>query len=506
MNILIKSKLIKSSRIKRLAAIILRFLDGRLDARGLENELIRLYDRQGEARTSAPPWRPANAVSMDGRNPASNASMDGRNPHQPTNLNVIPGSTRNPASNASMDGRNPHQPTNLNVIPGSTRNPASNASMDGRVTHRSETFQKVKKLITQRYPLRSPADLRPDQLEAYADTVAARASAMENLDEYRKRGTQYVQVKAIMDGRTTTICRSMHNRVFALQDALEMNEKQELLAQPNSFWEGNQYFAQTPTPEIDRAWMPPYHYNCRSRVVPFTQPRTDAEAAILKHENLVPLKEKDIQAIVDYAGTLDFADAAKKTEHFSKHRDELKVRSEEEMMLKLMQLLENPLKKMGLAVSARDNKLNLYVWDPKEVDGKHEFIVFALDTRCVKTYYMKTEADIEKNFSEANIKASILTGKHVKKGAKMVDELDVKHYEYIIDYFKNDDSCDELEMFSRLRFDEEWEGIPEHLKKRILAVDKIVLERFHSILDYPTFNKYIACIRARVKREESKHE
>lgn len=432
MNILIKSKLLKSSRLKRLAAIILRFFDGRLDTKGLENELIRLYDRQGEARTSALP--------------------------------------------------------------------------EGMVTHPNPTFQKVKELITQRYPVRSPADLRPDQLEAHADTVAARASVMENLEEFRKRNTQYVQIKAVMDGRTTAICRSMHNRVFAVDEAIEMSDKQELLAQPDTFWRGNCYFSQTPTPGIARAWMPPYHYNCRTIVVPFIRPKSAAEAAILKHENLVPLNEKDIQAIVDYSKTLDFADAQKKTEHFIKHREELKVRSEEEMMLKLLQLLENPLKQMGLAVSARDNKLNFYIWNPKLVDGKHEFIVIGLDTMCVKTYHMKAMADIQKNFSDANMKVSKLTGKDIKKGAKMVDELDVKHYEYIIDYFEDDDSCDELEMFSRLRFDEEWDDIPEHLKQRILAVDKIVLERFHSILDYPTFNKYIACIRARVKSEEGRDE
>jgi len=85
-----------------------------------------------------------------------------------------------------------------------------------------------------------------------------------------------------------------------------------------------------------------------------------------------------------------------------------------------------------------------------------------------------------------------------------VGEHCVRCYEYIIDYFEDDDSTDELEMFSRLRFEEEWDTIPEAFKQRILAVDKIVLQRYADWFDYNVFNSYIKCIKQRQELEAAK--
>ena len=86
-----------------------------------------------------------------------------------------------------------------------------------------------------------------------------------------------------------------------------------------------------------------------------------------------------------------------------------------------------------------------------------------------------------------------------------VIDYDVKCYEYIIDYFEHDDSTDEQEMFSRLRFEQEWDSIPEPFKQRILAVDKIVLQRYADWFDYNVFNSYIKCIRHRQELEAAKN-
>jgi len=96
-------------------------------------------------------------------------------------------------------------------------------------------------------------------------------------------------------------------------------------------------------------------------------------------------------------------------------------------------------------------------------------------------------------------KVMLLSHQYTSKGANMaITDYDVKCYEYIIDYFETDDSCDELEMFSRLSFEKEWDSIPEPLKQRILAVDKIVLEKYADWFNYNVFNDYIACIKARL--------
>lgn len=167
---------------------------------------------------------------------------------------------------------------------------------------------------------------------------------------------------------------------------------------------------------------------------------------------------------------------------------------------------------MGLAISARDRTLNLYVWDPrvKHLGGvqKHDFAVFSLDKKCLKTFHPKEIKYIMNNL-DPNVhgKVMMLTDQKISKGVTMaVGEHCVRCYEYIIDYFEDDDSTDEQEMFSRLRFEEEWDTIPEAFKQRILAVDKIVLERYADWFDYNVFNSYIKCIKQRQELEAAKVE
>lgn len=92
------------------------------------------------------------------------------------------------------------------------------------------------------------------------------------------------------------------------------------------------------------------------------------------------------------------------------------------------------------------------------------------------------------------------------QGENMVDELDVQHYEDIIDYFEWDDDTDIQEIYSRQRFEEEWETIPEELKQRILAVDNLVLERYHDWFDYNVFIDYIKMIKNRQRIEAEREK
>lgn len=81
----------------------------------------------------------------------------------------------------------------------------------------------------------------------------------------------------------------------------------------------------------------------------------------------------------------EYASRDKLFEHLAKHRSDLGVSTQVEYMAKVSALLRNPLKQMGLAISARDRTLNLYVWDPrvKVLGGvqKHDFAVFSLDKK-----------------------------------------------------------------------------------------------------------------------------
>ncbi|MCK9557335.1 MAG: hypothetical protein PHO85_03990 [Candidatus Cloacimonetes bacterium] len=256
--------------------------------------------------------------------------------------------------------------------------------------------------------------------------------------------------------------------------------------------------------------LPPYHYNCRTRIIPYIEPTDPYDAALDRYNNLIKPQEKHIEAIVSRVMNYDFASRDKLFDHLAKHKSDLGVSTHAEYMANVSDLLRNPLKQMGLAISARDHTLNLYVWDPRVrvINDKpmHDFAVFSLDKKRLKTFHPKIMDKIMQNL-DPNVhgKVMMLTDQYTSKGvSKMVAEIEVRQYEYIIDYFEGDDATDELEMFNRLGMEEEWDTIPEDFKQRILAVDKIVLERYADWFNYNVFNKYIECIRHRQELEAAK--
>lgn len=362
-------------------------------------------------------------------------------------------------------------------------------------------YQQVYDLITEHFPRKE--ELRPDQIDSYTNTVSARAATTERLSEYQSRGVEYVEVVAYLDDATTDICRCMNGRVFPVGEAGKVLSNQEVLVHPEAFWEGNNYFAQSSTPDME-PWLPPYHYNCRTRVVPFVEPSDPYEGAMVRYNNLLPFRERDIEAVANYAAKLEFENREKLWEKFNKHKEAMGVKTVDEYQNLLTKLLKNPLKHTGLAISARDKALTLYVWDPKvrRISGNefYDFAVFSLDKKRLKTFYPKTREDIMNNFDpKVHRKVMLISPNKIQKGGKMkITEYEVQCYEYILDYLAEDDPTDELEVISRLRFEDNWGEIPEELKQRILAVDKVVVEKYAETFSYPLWKEYIAKIKARL--------
>jgi hypothetical protein len=367
-------------------------------------------------------------------------------------------------------------------------------------------YRQVLSLITTTFPQRD--GLRDDQIDSYINTVSARANTTERLSEYASRGTSLVQVTAYFDENTTDICRMMHGRIFEIADAAEKLSAQERLVHPENFWESNNHFSQTPTSDM-YPWLPPYHYNCRTRVVPYMEPSDPYDAALDRYNNLVKLQNQHIDAIVANALRYEFESREKLFEHVKAHQQELGISNPTEYLNLVSDLLRNPLKQMGLAISARDRSLNLYVWDPRarlvKNEMRHNFAVFSLDNKRLKTFHPKHIDRIMQNLDpKVHGKVMLLTDQYTSKGATMTDEYDVKCYELLPKYFDMDDTTDEQELFNRLAMERDWDSLPEALKQRILAVDKIVLERYADWFNYNVFNDYIKCIKHRQEIESSR--
>ncbi|MFA7542795.1 MAG: hypothetical protein WCY84_00335 [Candidatus Cloacimonadaceae bacterium] len=437
------NKIAKKSRAEQLTRLIHLFVSGKINEKQLMAQLEKLYNRSGEARNTLTP--------------------------QLSTLNS--------------------QPSTLN---------------SQLTTGKDLLYQQIYHSITSTYPKKE--GLEAHQIESYANTVSARAATTERLSEYQNRGVHKVQIVAYLDHATTDICRMMHGRVFELGPAMGILANQEPLVHSENFWAANDHFSQSPSAEM-RPWLPPYHYNCRTRIVPYIEPKDAYDAALNSYHNLSKMPEKQIAAVVDHAARLEFASPEKLSQHSEKHKAEYGITTNAGYLNEVKKLLKNPLKQMALAISARDGSLTLYVWNPKvrtlNNKERHDFAVFSLDKKCLKTLHAKSMEDIEKNFDPKN-KVMFLSDQYTSKGvSKMIVEIDARQYEYIIDYLETDDSTDIQEIYSRQRFEKEWDSIPEPLKQRILAVDKIVLERYADYFDYQIFKDYIKMIRNRLHIESS---
>ncbi|GAB1468767.1 hypothetical protein MASR2M64_15190 [Candidatus Cloacimonadota bacterium] len=78
----------------------------------------------------------------------------------------------------------------------------------------SEVYANIHSIVEHTY---KPARLLPaHQQEALTETIYQKATNLFHLEDYKARGTKYVQVKAILDSRTTPQCQQMNGRIFAL--------------------------------------------------------------------------------------------------------------------------------------------------------------------------------------------------------------------------------------------------------------------------------------------------
>ncbi len=378
--------------------------------------------------------------------------------------------------------------------PGSSRSSIITPNM---VTSPDPLYNQIYNLITKTFPHRD--ELRPDQIESYTNTASARAVTTERLSSYAARGVQLVQVDAVIDDITTDICRSMHGRIFEIGPATSSINSQSSLVMSNNFWQENQYFSQTPTSSMD-AWLPPYHFNCRTRIIPYVEPSDPYDAALDRYHNLFQLREKDIDAVVAQALKLDFQNREKLFEHFAKHKEDLDVNSISEYKNQITNLLKNPLKNMGLAMSARDKNLNLYIWDSKARKisnyDYYDLAVFNLDKKFIKTFYPKKLEDIMLNFdTNTHQKVMLISNPKITKGMNMVTQYDVKCYSFLPDYLKENDPTDEIEILSRLSFEKDWNSIPSALQQKILEIDKIILDKYADKYAYPLYKTFISTLK-----------
>lgn len=110
--------------------------------------------------------------------------------------------------------------------------------------------------------------------EGYANNITTRAREMGAVESYVRAELEVVEVRAVLDHRTTEICRHMHGRLIKvselvrIRDAIIENDDPEKVADITP-WPTADELADTPSDALPAgAKMPGYHFGCRTRTRP----------------------------------------------------------------------------------------------------------------------------------------------------------------------------------------------------------------------------------------------
>ncbi|WP_107686981.1 hypothetical protein [Campylobacter concisus] len=150
-----------------------------------------------------------------------------------------------------------------------------------------------------------------------SDHIALQARNVATVTQGAKYGVKYYKILAIMDARTTQICRSMHGRIIP---ATHLEAQAEKILNANSLaskkaaaaWRSEAYLGKSDKMDSNFG-LPPYHFRCRTEAVPVWVDEEEIDG--VKMRNTQPFYESEIIKHIDKTGVERYAN--KKTYNHS---------------------------------------------------------------------------------------------------------------------------------------------------------------------------------------------
>ena len=150
-----------------------------------------------------------------------------------------------------------------------------------------------------------------------SDHIALQARNVATVTQGAKYGVKYYKILAIMDARTTQICRSMHGRIIP---ATHLEAQADKILNANSLaskkaaaaWKSDAYLGKSDKMDSNFG-LPPYHFRCRTEAVPVWVDEEEIDG--VKMRNTQPLYENEIIKHIDKMGVERYAN--KKTYNHS---------------------------------------------------------------------------------------------------------------------------------------------------------------------------------------------
>ena len=212
-------------------------------------------------------------------------------------------------------------------------------------------------------------DRKKNYYQGLAEHITSRLRTFANVKGYVKSGIKGLRISAILDGRTTNICREMNGRIFVTErlnsfvdKAISVTSEKELRKMlPMRSGNDVKGIAGIPSSSIPVAdQLPPYHWRCRTRTVAYFEEFETPEERIIKNINNYEVKKKDIESLQKMAIQSDMKGkvVAKKDSskfgfkkgqnidswvyHADKHMDEFNVKNLAEYKEKVYNIIRNP--------------------------------------------------------------------------------------------------------------------------------------------------------------------
>ena len=137
-----------------------------------------------------------------------------------------------------------------------------------------------------------------------SDHIALQARNVATVTQGAKYGVKYYKILAIMDARTTQICRSMHGRIIP---AAHLEAQAEKILNANSLaskkaaaaWKSEAYLGKSDKMDSNFG-LPPYHFRCRTEAVPVWVDEEEIDG--VKMRNTQPLSKDETIRHIDKTG------------------------------------------------------------------------------------------------------------------------------------------------------------------------------------------------------------
>ena len=137
-----------------------------------------------------------------------------------------------------------------------------------------------------------------------SDHIALQARNVATVTQGAKYGVKYYKILAIMDARTTQICRSMHGRIIP---ATHLEAQADKILNANSLaskkaaaaWKSDAYLGKSDKMDSNFG-LPPYHFRCRTEAVPVWVDEEEIDG--VKMRNTQPLSKDETIRHIDKTG------------------------------------------------------------------------------------------------------------------------------------------------------------------------------------------------------------